>query len=337
MVPGWLLDALNVGIHDVALPPPPPVVPGPRQDATPPHIRTPEPKRKRPASPERTPPRKIPRTRAPGPPPAPRRCPTAYAFGEDDDPDAKWSTLPTRRKTAKRAEKHGVRQSGGFRLPLLGLARAIPTVTRTTEAKPRVITYLPPPRVNKKRVDDDVGGARASGSVNRPTRADEVIMTTRIDPLKRGLAQVDTRAQDQAEDEEDEREEIRIMDSDVTLVNEDADDVAQLDLDDVCARYPTTRACMKAVRRRIRGRTGLTFVFDALVGESREEGVWVCRRGASVSVLVTSGVELVHVVLCVRCFLCENFAIRDICVLFVVVLRRCDATTRHLMAPSSIW
>ena len=217
------------------MPPPLPLVPEPRQDATnSAHIRTPEPKRKRLATPEPTPPRKTPRpsatrpnaTRpldpdaAPPPTSTSQRCATAYAFGEDDDPDAEWSTLArTKRKVlsaTRVAKPSGVRQSGRFHLPLLGLARG----TRAPEVKRRVITYLPPPMASKKLVD---GEPRASTK----------------------HAQVEAEAH---EDEEEQAEEMHMMDSDVTLVNEDEEGVAKIDVDDVCVRYPATRACMKAVR-----------------------------------------------------------------------------------------
>ncbi|KAG8216596.1 hypothetical protein J3R82DRAFT_6782 [Butyriboletus roseoflavus] len=232
-VPSWLVDALNDGIY-VSPPPPLPLVPEPRQDATKPlHIRTLGPKHKRLASPGPTTPRKKPRasasaSRPPDPVPptisAPRRCPTAYTFGEDDDPDAEWSTLVrTKRRAATPAKRvgkpGGVRQSGCFRLPLPGLSPRTPT--RAPEAKRRVITYLPPPMTNKKR-DDEV--------------------TATVDPPTGGTAKHVQVAR------EEEETEIRVMDSDVTLVNEDEEHVAGIDVDDVCVRYPTTRAYMKAVR-----------------------------------------------------------------------------------------
>ncbi|KAI9457926.1 hypothetical protein HD554DRAFT_1758864 [Boletus coccyginus] len=213
--PSWLVDVLHEGTR-VSPPPPPPVVHKTGQAATdPPHIRTPEPKRKRLTSPEPTAPRK-----------APRGCPTAYAFGQDDDPDAEWSTLArTRRKATSAvrvAKLNGVKQSGGFRLPLLGLA----TPMRAPEATRRVITYLPPPMASKSLnlVNDD-RGPRAYQA-----QADKVITAA-------------THAQTDADAHDDE---IPVMDSDVTLVNEDEEDVARVDVDDMCVRYPTTRACMKA-------------------------------------------------------------------------------------------
>jgi hypothetical protein len=163
--PSWLLDALD---------PPLPLVPEPRQDATdPPHIRTPEPKRKRLATPE--PPRKTPRLDvAPPTTSASRRC-AAYAFGEDDDPDAEWSTLArTKRKVPSAthvAKPSGTRHSGRFHLPLRGLARGTPA----PEVTRRVITYLPPPRASKTLVDDVAGGPRAS--TNHQVLADEAIVT----------------------------------------------------------------------------------------------------------------------------------------------------------------
>ncbi|KAG6379889.1 hypothetical protein JVT61DRAFT_10451 [Boletus reticuloceps] len=239
--PKWLSVALDQGP-----PPVPPLLPEPRHFATgPPHTRTPEPKHKRLASPEPiTPPRKTPRVLAPRPPTAPasasNRCPTAYAFGQDDDPDGDWSTLGrTRRKRGtptKRAAKpkpSGMKQSGHFRLPLLGLVA--PTPTRATEVR-RVITYLPPPMASKKLVDDIDSGPRSS----------KAIIRAKADPLTKRVT-AEARA---AIEEEEEIEEILVMDSDMTLVNEDEDDVAQIDIDDVCKRYPTTQACMKAVRCR---------------------------------------------------------------------------------------
>lgn len=305
--PTWLLNALEQGMRDVSPPPHAiPLVPRsePRQDATnSPHIRTPEPKRKRLASSEPTSPRKtphvvLPTTSAPGP-----RLPTAYAFGQDDDPDAEWSTLAraTRKigplATSKRGAKpkpkwSGVRHSGGFRLPGLGLGPKTPKTTMTTPTRPtevrRVITYLPPPMPSKKLDHVDVdGGPRASDSVGRRARVDK--LASRIDPPTRGTAKgAETNAEtcapgyhfqaDKAvsrpkvdsptrapakhaqvnsdarqEVEEEELEDIPVMDSDMTLVNEDEDDVAQIDVDDVCRQYPTTRAHMKAVRHRVWG------------------------------------------------------------------------------------
>jgi hypothetical protein len=95
-----------------------------------------------------------------------------------------------------------------------------------------VITYLPPPRASKTLVDV-AGGPRAS--TNHQVLADEAIVTA-------------TTTHAHAHDDDDE---MRVMDSDVTLVNEDEEDVAQIDVDDVCVRYPATRACMKAVRGRV--------------------------------------------------------------------------------------
>ena len=288
IAPSWLLDAL-----DEATPASPllPLVPEPRQDAlNPPHIRTPEPKRKRPASPEprATPPsarttRPLDLDAAPPTPAASRRRPTAYAFGEDDDPDAEWSTLArTKRKMplAMRVSKpkpSGVGQSGRFRLPLLGLARGMPA----PEVKRRVITYLPPPMASKKLADDVDGGPRAS--TNHQVQAD-----TRSDPPSRGPtkydhAQVNSEAEAHEEEEEEQVAEMCVMDSDVTLVNEDEEGVARIDVDDICARYPATRAGMKAVRWSLRLVGDGADVAFVLVGESREEDGWMCRRVADVT------------------------------------------------------
>ncbi|KAF8137114.1 hypothetical protein EV363DRAFT_1316690, partial [Boletus edulis] len=245
--PKWLSVALDQG------PLVPPLLPEPRHDATdPPRTRTPEPKHKRLASPEPfTPPRKTPRVLAPRllTAPASGRCPTAYAFGQDDDPDGEWSTLGrTRRKRGaptKRAKPKpsGMKQSGHFRLPLLGLAAPAPT--RATEVR-RVITYLPPPMASKKLVDDIDSGPRSSKSVDHLSQGDEAIIRAKADPLTRCVA-AEARAEiEEEEEEEEEIEEILVMDSDMTLVNEDEDDVAQIDIDDVCKRYPTTQACMEA-------------------------------------------------------------------------------------------
>ncbi|KAH0834973.1 hypothetical protein J3R83DRAFT_10685 [Lanmaoa asiatica] len=243
-----ILRALNEEI--CVSPPSPPLVPELRQDATdPPHIRTSEPRHKRLASPELTPARKRLRASAARPPdPAPpttstsRYCPTAYTFGEDDDPDIKWSTLAkTKRRavTSKRVEKpSGVRQSECFRLPLLGRTQKTPT--RAPEVKRRIITYLPPPMANKKLVDNIDGGPWASTNHLANDVTAKITLPTR-DPAKH--VQVETEEQ-----EVDDEVEIRVMDSDVTLVNEDDEHVTGINIDDVCAQYPTTRATMKAVR-----------------------------------------------------------------------------------------
>ena len=227
MVPSWLLDALDQVPHASPLP----LAPEPRQHVTdPPHIRTPDPKSKRLPSPSPTPPPKKPRIgamsapRPLGPAPPARRCPSAYAFGKDDDLDAEWSTLArTKRgetvsvKRGRVTKPGGTMQSGRFRLPILGLAQRTPT---PSEVKPRVITYLPPPKAPRKLVDDGL-----------------VVRTN------------DQAAKDaRAEAEEQEEVELCVMDSDVTLVNEDEEDVVAIDVDDMCARYPKTRASMKAVR-----------------------------------------------------------------------------------------
>ena len=235
MMPSWLLDALDDGIY--VSPPPRPLVSEPRQDVTnPPHIGTPEAKHKRLTSPRPASPRKKPRASAsaswplaPAPPTvsASRRCPAAYTFGEDDDLDTEWSTLAgTKRRSAtlaKRAGKPGgVKQSGCFRLP--GLAPRTPTLA--PEAKRRVITYIPPPMASKKR------GNEVAANIDPPTRG------TRKHP----------QVASEEQEEEEEEIEIRVMDSDVTLVNEDEEHVAGIDVDDICMHYHTTRACMKAVR-----------------------------------------------------------------------------------------
>ena len=129
-----------------------------------------------------------------------------------------WSTTRGTKRgaaLANRGKRGGVRQSGRFRLPIAGHTRGTKGID-LPPAKPRVITYLPPPRA----VDN-------GGSV------------VRTDNLA-------TRAETGAREED---VEVRVMDSDVTLVNEDDEDVVvDVDVDDVCARYPKTRARMKAVR-----------------------------------------------------------------------------------------
>ena len=290
MAPSRLLDALDEATP--APPPPPlPLGPEPRHDAlNPPHIRTPEPKRKRLASPEprATPPRAratrpLDLDAAPPTPSASRRRPTAYAFGEDDDPDAEWSTLArTKRKapSAMRVAKpkpSGARQSGRFRLPLLGLARGTPTPTRVPEVKRRVITYLPPPMASKKLADDVDGGPRAS--TNHQVQADPPSRG----PAKHEHEHAQVEAEAHEEEEEEQVAEMCVMDSDVTLVNEDEEDVAKIDVDDVCARYPATRAGMKAVRWSLRLVGDGADVAFVLVGESREEVGWMCRRVADVT------------------------------------------------------
>lgn len=267
--PRWLVNALDEGLRGISPPPPLPLVSAIQRVATDSaHIRTPEPKRKRLATPEPTPPRKTSPAHTSRPPTTPThasgsRCyPTAYAFGQDDDPDAKWSTLArTMRKTVKHTAKpSGVKHSGGFRLPLLGLAPS--KATRAPVVTRRVITYLPPSMASKKMVDDVDREVPAKELVSRRAEDDEGVVKAKIDPPMRGptqRAQIDTTPHDD-EVVEEEIELTRLMDSDATLVNEDEDEykdkVVRIDVDDVCARYPATRACMKAVRRPVRARGG---------------------------------------------------------------------------------
>ncbi|KAG9311562.1 hypothetical protein JVU11DRAFT_7767 [Chiua virens] len=161
----WPLDARNEAA-DTSPPsaPPHPLVSGGRQNTIDlPHIRTPDPPRRRLVSPD---PARAPKksrmsvlqsaTRLLAQTSTSQRCPSAYAFGEDDDPDAEWSTLA---RTKRAPQPCKIKQSGHFRLPIPGLAPRTPV--RVPEAKRRVITYMPPPMTGKKPVDDvDSGIAR---------------------------------------------------------------------------------------------------------------------------------------------------------------------------------
>jgi hypothetical protein len=74
---------------------------------------------------------------------------------------------------------------------------------------------------------------------------------------------------------------IRMMNSDVTLVNEVEEDVAVIYVDDVCMHYPKIRAYMKAVCvAHFAAEHGQDDTYDAscLVGESLEEDAGLCRQ-----------------------------------------------------------
>ncbi|KIK90636.1 hypothetical protein PAXRUDRAFT_669987 [Paxillus rubicundulus Ve08.2h10] len=216
------------------------------QENDPPSAPVPEADRKRLPSPMLAPRSKKPR------PDAPRdlapATPSAYTFGVDDDPDSKWSTLPQARRRVSTA-KRGVKQSGGFRLPIPGLrkgneSRPVPDVRQ------RVITYLPPPMTaNKSELVNDTTLTPTNDDHKLTGTAGDLLPT---DPTRRhrcdaGIGELASKG-DPAEEED---AEIPTMDSDgVTLVNDDdAEPVFAFDVDDVCARYPTTRAYMKEERR----------------------------------------------------------------------------------------
>lgn len=242
-VPSWLLNALDDGLRPF---------PPPRQHpSNAAHIRTPDPKHKRlpSRSPSPTPPPKVPRNGVVGSASRPlglrttsvtsssHHRPSAYAFA-DDDPDARWSTL-ARTSHARRGGatqgRPGVRHSGCFRLPILGVGAARrAVVAESAETKQRVITYLPPPRT----AWNQTLGRGPVEDLNICPIADTNTNTSWVG------TEVDS------PDQEEEQVEIRVMDSDVTLVNEDEDggDVVAIDLDAVCARYSKTRAGMKTVR-----------------------------------------------------------------------------------------
>ncbi|KAF8841086.1 hypothetical protein BDN67DRAFT_1068752 [Paxillus ammoniavirescens] len=205
------------------------------------------------------------RKRLPSPIPAPPRSkkprsdaprhltpatPSAYAFG--DDPDSKWSTLPVGRKRPNTPKPRGMKQSGGFRLPIPGLQKGNekPTTQLMPKARQRVITYLPPPMTVKKLPND---------TTLTSTNDDHKLIATEgdlppTDPTRRN--QYDQEMAFEGDPTEEDAE-MPTMDSDgVTLVNDDEESVLAFDIDDVCVRYPTTRAYMKEVRSRDACRSG---------------------------------------------------------------------------------
>ncbi|KIJ15397.1 hypothetical protein PAXINDRAFT_11940 [Paxillus involutus ATCC 200175] len=223
-VPSWLSAALS-------------------QENDPPFAPIPEADRKRLPSPIPAPQSKKPRSDAPRHlAPA---TPTAYAFGVDDDPDSKWSTLPMGRKRASTAKPRGMKRSGGFRLPIPGLRKGNEKLTTRPmpEARQRVITYLPPPMTVKKSLDDTT--LTSTNDDHKLTATEGDLPPT--DPTRR--IQYDQEMAFEGDPTEEDPE-IPTMDSDgVTLVNDDDEEsVFAFDVDDVCARYPTTRAYMKEVR-----------------------------------------------------------------------------------------
>lgn len=106
-------------------------------------------------------------------PSAPRPRTDAYAFFEDDDPDAEWSTLARpKKKVRKEAWFRGTKRSGPFQLALAhprfaGLSnrsaerscskREYVRADGCEAPKRRVITFLPPPRAGGRGAEAGPG------------------------------------------------------------------------------------------------------------------------------------------------------------------------------------
>ncbi|KIJ63812.1 hypothetical protein HYDPIDRAFT_112775 [Hydnomerulius pinastri MD-312] len=245
-MPSWLSAAITEQIAS----PPKMISPPDHEDLAdiPSPSQIQETERKRLPSPMPTLRSKKPRTRTP-------RCltpaingPSAYTFGEDDDPDAKWSTFGVSRKkatTARRSENpRGMKQSGGFRLPLVGLGKkpVKPKTEPIPEVKRRVVTYLPPPMTIRGLVDDSISMPGTTVAATDNTVPETIL-----------LEENDILATTPEGDEDARGADVTpfTMDSDgLTLVDVDYDEelVFAFDVDEVCARYPVTRAQMKEVR-----------------------------------------------------------------------------------------
>lgn len=225
----------------------------------------------------------------PRPPPYSTSSPKsvgAYRFGaEDSDPDASWSTFSATRFGKKipalgaRANKpqngpnDGIKKSGTFRLPGVGLGRRVKfggsadasPLPPPQDQKRRVITYLPPPLQMPKTED---GGAsdkksdyrdakRGSHKLDTCTRTKDAMIKCHVllDSEATGGASASTTEHEELDDN-DPSTMVPLIDSDdATLVGEEYDlressppVTAPFDIDDVSVRYPQLRAKIKEVR-----------------------------------------------------------------------------------------
>ncbi|KAI6118610.1 hypothetical protein EV401DRAFT_1965866, partial [Pisolithus croceorrhizus] len=207
-------------------------------------------------------------------------------FGaEDSDPDVSWSTfsatklgkrtpaLGTQARKPRNGPNDGIKKSGTFRLPGVGLGRRVkfgesahaPPLPPQQEQKRRVITYLPPPLQMPKT---ESGGAsdrktnhhdakRGSRELDTCTRREDTMIKCHVllDSEARGGASAATTEREQW-DGNDPSAVVPLMDSDdATLVGEEYDlhesslpVTIPFDIDDICRRYPQIRAKIKERR-----------------------------------------------------------------------------------------
>ncbi|KIM86876.1 hypothetical protein PILCRDRAFT_815310 [Piloderma croceum F 1598] len=95
----------------------------------------------------------------------------AYDTYTGRDPDAEWSTLPSRKKTKTNAtakqQQLGIKQSGRFRMPMLvggvgtgaGAGKTAEERTGGGDEKRRVVKYLPPPMVKRPNTSEVNGNS----------------------------------------------------------------------------------------------------------------------------------------------------------------------------------
>ncbi|KAI6145709.1 hypothetical protein EDD17DRAFT_1652441, partial [Pisolithus thermaeus] len=209
----------------------------------------------------------------------------AYMFGaEDSDPDASWSTfsatklgkrtpaLGTRARKPRNGPNDGIKKSGTFRLPGVGLGRQVkfgesahaPPLPPQQEQKRRVITYLPPPPQMPKT---ESGGAsdrkinhcdtkRESRELDTCTRRKDTMIKCHVlldSDAGSGTSAATTECEQW--DDNDLSAVVPLMDSDdATLVGEEYDlhessppVTVPFDIDDVCRRYSQIRAKIKEV------------------------------------------------------------------------------------------
>ncbi|KAI6006841.1 hypothetical protein EDD15DRAFT_2207286 [Pisolithus albus] len=224
----------------------------------------------------------------PRPPPCLTSSPKsvgAYRFGaEDNDPDASWSTFSatrfgreppvpgTRANRPRNGPNDGIKKSGTFTLPGVGLGRRV-KFGGATDASPlpppqdqkrRVITYLPPP-LQVPNTED--GGAsdkksdyrdakRESHKLDTCTRAKDAMIKCDVllDSEATGGASASTTEREELDDN-DPSTMVPLMDSDdATLVGEEYDlressppVTVPFDMDDVSVRYPQLRTKIKEV------------------------------------------------------------------------------------------
>ncbi|KAG1722382.1 uncharacterized protein EDB91DRAFT_1088166, partial [Suillus paluster] len=169
---------------------------------------------------------------------------SAYTF--NDDPDANWSTITKPEKKKSKTFKHGNMGSGIFRLP--GIAVGNPKgrstgVTQTekkcvTQTKSRVITYLPPPplqrTVARKENPPQVGERYAPDDDAFPV---PIAQPPQESGPASPLLQPDS--------------------DDLTLVGEVDEQVFAFDIGGVEARYPKIRKLIKENRVRLPELLGL--------------------------------------------------------------------------------
>lgn len=228
----------------------------------------------------------------PSPPPKPRPPPysassptfaRAYKFGtEDNDPDASWSTFSAAKlgkrtaalgsgaNKARNGPSGGIKKSGTFKLPGVGLGRRAklgkasdaPFLPPQHEQKRRVITYLPPPpQMSKAEAggpsDKETERRRAKRGLHTSTRGrkESIIECHVLSDSEAKIGTSVTAAKHQELDDNNLGTAVPPTDSDdVTLVGEEHDlyessppATVPFDIDDVFVRYPHVRADLKKV------------------------------------------------------------------------------------------